>query len=291
MECMNEKEYLDKAHRILIKTLVEFDRVCTENNLKYYLICGSLLGAVRNKELIPWDDDVDVAMPRNDFEKLKRIASQIWNGEEYLFVDYDELGKGVFLDYMTRLIYMKEEIPVNIFRKIRGKGRRDIDNHLPIDIYVLENASNDEKKHKRTTLFIQGLYGLAMGHRGKINYDEYKTETPERQRLIRCVSKIGRFIPLPIVFGLYEKMRKRYNKCECDDYYESNGWIYCIPWRFPKKWFGEGVRIEVNGKMIMAPQNYDAFLKKHYGKNYMTPPPEAKRQPSHAESASGIFQS
>lgn len=287
---MEEKEYLDKAHRILIKTLLEFDRVCTENNLKYYLICGSLLGAVRNKELIPWDDDVDVAMPREDFDKLKKIAVKEWNNEEFLFVDYNNLGKGTFLDYMTRLVYMKEEIPVNIFRKIRGKGRSDIDNHLPIDIYVLENASDDEKKHNRTTMFIQGLYGLAMGHRGTINYQEYKTENDKRQKTIYWLSKIGSFIPLKLIFAIYEYTRKRFNNIECKDYYESNGWIYCIPWRFPKEWFAEGTRIEVNGHMIMAPKNYDAFLRKHYGKNYMTPPPENKRKPSHAETASGIFQ-
>lgn len=287
---MDEKEYLKKAHKILMKTLVEFDRVCTENNLRYYLICGSLLGAVRNKELIPWDDDVDVAMPRSDFDKLKKIAPQVWNNDEYLFVDYNELGKGVFLDYMTRLVYMKEEVPVNIFRKIHGKGREDIDDHLPIDIYVLENASDEEKEHKRTTMIIQGLYGLAMGHRSVINYDEYKTETEKRQKLIRVISKIGRFIPLSLIFWLYEKSRKKYEGIEGNDYYESNGWIYCIPWRFPKKWFEEGIRIEVSGHMIMAPKNYDAFLKKHYGKNYMIPPAENKRKPSHSAASSGVFQ-
>ena len=68
-----EQEYLQQAHRILKILLTEFDRVCRKYNLHYYLICGSLLGAVRHGDLIPWDDDVDVAMPRKDFDILLHL--------------------------------------------------------------------------------------------------------------------------------------------------------------------------------------------------------------------------
>lgn len=198
-------------------------------------------------------------MPREDFDRLKEIARGEWEGTDYVLVDYNELGKGTFLDYMTRLVYMKEQLPVNIFRKIRGKGREDIDNHLPVDIYVLDNASDDEKQQERAVKLIQGLYGLAMGHRAFLNYEEYKTEDEKRQILIRRLTKVGKFIPLRLIFGVYEQVRKRFSKRETKDYFESNGWIYCIPWRFPKEWFGEGIRVELNGHWIMAPQNYDAF--------------------------------
>ena len=68
------RQYLDDAHRILKILLTEFDRVCRKHGLRYYLICGSLLGVVRHGDLIPWDDDVDVAMPRKDFDRLLKIA-------------------------------------------------------------------------------------------------------------------------------------------------------------------------------------------------------------------------
>ena len=61
---MNQEEYLEKAHEVLLKLLLEFDRVCKKYDVQYYLICGSLLGAVRHQDFIPWDDDVDVAMTR-----------------------------------------------------------------------------------------------------------------------------------------------------------------------------------------------------------------------------------
>lgn len=59
--------YPQNAHRILKILLQDFDRVCNKYGLHYYLICGSLLGSVRHQGIIPWDDNVDVAMPRKDF--------------------------------------------------------------------------------------------------------------------------------------------------------------------------------------------------------------------------------
>ena len=63
--------------------LLEFDRVCKKYNLKYFLIFGTLLGAVRHKGFIPWDDDIDVAMPRNDYEKLLSLTQE-FNHPYYL---------------------------------------------------------------------------------------------------------------------------------------------------------------------------------------------------------------
>lgn len=286
---MTEQEYLQTAHRINKILLREIDRFCTEHGIRYYLICGGLLGAVRHKSFIPWDDDVDIGMTRHDFEILKRHARKEWAGGDFLFVDYNEMGHGTFLDFLSRVVYMKEEVPVNIFQKIRGKGRSDLDNHIPIDIYVFDDATDDEKKHAWQTLIIQGLYGLAMGHRAYVNFDEYKSCDEKRQKQIRMLVTVGRCIPLRLIFLAYEIVRKWYNGKPGQDYFESNGWIYCIPWRFKRAWFGEGVRLPVDEEMFLCPVDYDAFLKRHYV-NYMELPPEKSRHPSHSVEASGIFQ-
>ena len=285
---VNEEEYLEKAHRILRETLLEFDHVCRENNIQYYLICGSLLGAVRHHDLIPWDDDVDVALTREEYNKLLKVAKKRWNTQEFLWIKYDELGNNTFLDFMNRLVYMKEEIPVNIFNKIRGKGREDIQDHLAIDIYVLDKASDNESKHNRQVKTIMGLYGFAMGHRAYIDYKEYKNKDSQTQIIIRALSTLGRIVPLKLIFWLYERVCIRYNKQKTNDYFESNGWIYCIPWRFPQEWFLEGTNVDLAGEKIMAPKNYDAFLKKHYG-DYMKLPAKSRRKPTHAATASGIY--
>lgn len=285
---MTEQEYLEKAHAILKKTLFEFDRVCRENDIQYYLICGSLLGAIRHQDLIPWDDDVDVALTRDNYNKLLAVAKKEWNNEEFCWVKYSELGKGTFLDFMNRLVYMKEEIPVNIFNKIKGKGREDVQNHLAVDVYVLDKASDDEKKHNRQVKTIMGLYGLAMGHRAYVDYTEYENKDKKTQTIVKVLSTVGKFIPLKLIFAIYEHVCVKYNTKETNDYFESNGWIYCIQWRFPQKWFMEGAEVTLGEGKVLAPRDYDAFLEKHYG-NYMRLPAIRNRKPTHAATASGIY--
>lgn len=283
------QEYLEKAHSILKILLSEFDRVCQKYGLHYYLICGSLLGAVRHQDLIPWDDDVDVAMPRKDFDELLRHVKDEWKADgDFMFLNYNEMGGHAFLDYMTRLVYMKEEITVNIFRKIKGKGRRDVDNHLPMDIYVLDNASDNEKFHLFQTQFIRGLYGLAMGHRAYINPADYENRDEQTQKIVKTLSSIGRRIPVSWIFGCYEWVRKWNKNKKCENYFESNGFIYCIPWKFKREWFGEGIRLPLGEITVSAPGDYKAFLEMHYG-DFMQYPPMDVRKPTHSVEASGIF--
>lgn len=284
-----QNEYIKKAHRILRLLLTDFDRVCTKYGLHYYLICGSLLGAVRHGDFIPWDDDVDVAMPRRDFDLLLKHVDEEWGeGRDIRFLNYDQMGNHSFLDYMTRIIYMKEEIPVNIFKKIRGKGRSDVDNHMPMDIYVLDNASDNEPFHTFQTQFIRGLYGLAMGHRAYIDPEDYKNRDEKTQKTVKILSTIGHYIPLSWILGCYEWVRKWNKNRKCENYFESNGFIYCIPWKFQKKWFGEGIKMSVNGLQVNVPEDYVAFLNTHYADYTQYPPMEA-RKPTHSIEASGIF--
>lgn len=284
-----ESEYFENAHRILKILLKDFDRVCQKHNLRYYVICGSLLGAVRHHDLIPWDDDVDVAMPRKDFDILLQHVKEEWgDGGDILFVNYDQMGNHTFLDFMTRIVYMKEEIPVGVYRKIHGKGRSDIENHMPLDIYVLDNAADSAKKHQFQTNLITLIYGLAIGHRAYVNYGEYNNRDKKTQKIVKTLSSIGKHIPLRVLFKCYEIVRKWNKNKDAENYYESNGFIYCIPWKFKREWFGEGTRMQLGELSINVPSDYQAFLKMHYSDYHQFPPMEA-RHPTHSVDSSGIF--
>ena len=284
-----QMKLLKKAQEFNRILLREIDRVCSKYGLKYYLICGALLGAVRHKSFIPWDDDIDIAMTRHDFDILKKYASSEWDGKEFLFVDYSELGKGVFLDFLSRVVYMKEEVSVITYQKIHGKGRSDIENHIPLDIYVLDHASDNEKKHKLHTMLLQGIYGLCMGHRAFVNFDEYKDQPPSRRRLIHLLVSMGRLVPAKVLFAFYEAVRKKYNKnMDTDSYIISNGFIFCLPLRFKKAWFGDGVRVLIDDEEFLGPKDWDSYLCVQYG-DYMKLPPLKYRHPAHTYGADGIF--
>ena len=79
-----EKEKLKKLHNVEVEILDEFNRICNKHNLQYFLSYGTLLGAVRHQGFIPWDDDLDVSMPREDYEKFIEIAEDELNKEYYI---------------------------------------------------------------------------------------------------------------------------------------------------------------------------------------------------------------
>lgn len=70
------ENYLEKLHVTLVEILDYVCKICEENNLQYFLVYGNALGAYRHQGFIPWDDDIDIALPRNDYEKLINILKQ-----------------------------------------------------------------------------------------------------------------------------------------------------------------------------------------------------------------------
>ena len=283
-----EDDYIEKAHRILMIMMREFDRVCTELGLRYYVISGSLIGVVRHQGLIPWDDDIDVAMSHHDYMILKEKAKDIWKDKEFLFLDYDQIGKNIFYDFMTRIVYLKEEISTGLFRKVKGKAREDIMNRMVLDIYVLEDTIPG-MQHKVITMLLKGIYALAMGHRGYIDYSDYEKLSKLAQCGLRIATGIGKIIPLKFIFKLYEAFRGYAKHKNANHCFESNGVINYMPWIYDKKLYGDGTRLPMNDVDVMVPVDYHGLLKaKGYG-NYMEYPGVTHRKPSHMAKACDVI--
>ena len=92
-----DKETLTKVHEIELELLNEFVRICDKHNLTYFLVGGTLLGAVRHSGFIPWDDDIDVGMPRVDYDKFINIAKNELKNDYLL--DSVETDKNYFLPF------------------------------------------------------------------------------------------------------------------------------------------------------------------------------------------------
>lgn len=278
-----ERVYLEKSHGILITLMEEFDRVCRENKLHYYIICGSLIGVIRHKDMIPWDDDIDIAMPRADYKKLKRIAKKEWDNDTFKFLNYTDIGGGAFLDCMPRLFYMKEKLPTKCFDKVYGKATADIEDRMFLDIYLLDNAHENEKVHNIVIGAMKGIYNLMMGHRAFVDYDEYRRVIPEKTiKLMKCLHTVGKIFPIRFLAFLYDTLARSANlNKKQENYIMESCAIRCIELKYPQKHYGEGLRLPFSNIEVMVPSDYDAQLKAMRYHNYMEFPRMSVRKPSH----------
>ncbi|MGI5897464.1 MAG: LicD family protein [Oscillospiraceae bacterium] len=141
------KEYdeatLKRVQQIELGILKDFIKICTENNLSYFGLAGTGIGAIRHKGFIPWDDDIDVGLPRKDYEKFLQIAKQQY-GDRYTVMNAEENENYPLMT--TRWMLKGTEF--------REDSLKDIDCELGIflDIYPFDNLFDDAKKRKRQTL-------------------------------------------------------------------------------------------------------------------------------------------
>lgn len=278
---LDEENYLIQAHEILHHLMKEFDRVCTKYGLHYYILFGSLIGVLRHQGIIPWDDDIDVGMPRADFDRLREIAHKEWNTEEFTFLNYDEFGNNAFLDCMPRLFYNKATLPTKVFDKVEGKATAEVKNKMFIDIYILDPASRNQKKHMITMKLMKGVYALCMGHRAPIDYAEYESLPRHVLLAMKMAHRTGKCIPFKLLMAVWDRLCRYAAKEECDDYFMSSCAITCIERKFSQAFFGEGQRAKFYDMEVLVPSEYDAFLNAIAYFNYMQFPPISSRRPSH----------
>ena len=276
-----EREYLSHVHPKLIALLKEFNRVCNKYGLKYYIICGSLIGVIRHKGFIPWDDDIDLAMTREDYNKLREIAKDEWKNSNYKVLHYNSLGKDVFWDFMPRVIDLDDYFPLKVFNKAHGKINPQYENKIFLDIYPLDNASDNDKKHNFIMSLMRVVYLLCMGHRSILDYSDYARLPKWKVRIIKTLNKIGSLLPFEKLIRTYERLSQYANKEECQNYFMSSCAILCIERKFNKMFFKNPQRLPFENIECSVPSDYDGLLNAMGYKNYMNYPPLSIRKPSH----------
>ena len=260
------KAQLSLVHSCLLGVLQEIDRVCGKNGLQYWLAGGSCLGAVRNRGFIPWDDDADVIMKREDFEAL--IAHRDDFGENFRLALPSELDNDSFIDPVTRVYYLPS--------RLHEPGPRDafygdIQNHLWVDIFVYDQIPDNDLLGKVQYYQVLLLYMLLMGHRYKC--DSSWNFTFFQRLVVHTASAVGRLFPVGTLLYLYEKCSRRYN-----------GRLHCGRYRgFTVTWdhvwietpsvadVKSCVRVPFEGASLPIPVGYDNYLRMIYG-DYMSEP-------------------
>ena len=248
-----KKEPLTLRERQLeyLRILKELDRYCTEKNLSYYIGCGTLIGAVRHKGFIPWDDDLDVFIPRPDYMQLIRSYK---SNEFSLHTIYnDKSHPHVFGRLCSGIVFSR-------FRKQKIYN-------FGIDLYVINGAPSSEQKQQK--LIHDALRFVKKG-----------------KKLVRLRNSLARRNLWPsksLDFPLMNKTLIAADKVFSRYDYEKSDYIWPFGGgRFitKKENYGKPQRIQFEDGMFPAPEKYHLVLSSAYG-DYMTPPPEEMRHPYH----------
>lgn len=256
-----EKLDLNSIKNIELQILLSFDAFCKEKRLKYYLAGGTLLGAIRHKGFIPWDDDIDVCMPRKDY--LKFVKS--FDGHNEHLEVHSNL-KGNFGAPFAKIVDTRTRIDSKYVQN-------DIDTHLWIDVFPIDGLPKDLAKVKKIynkcdfyrTLLLLTDAKLGEGTTAFRKYSKYILKPVARiYGKERCIESI-------------ERIAARY-------FYDDSEYVGAITWglygageRMLKSEFEQAVEVEFEGYKFPAFSCWDSYLKGLYG-DYMQLPPVNQRK-------------
>lgn len=257
---------LQELKEIEFDILKMFDVFCKENNIRYFLGYGTLLGAIRYRKFIPWDDDIDVLVPREDYDRLLTLFR---DSEKYHLFAFEKERNFHFP--FAKLCNMTTRKKETVYP---NKG---IDLGVEIDIFPLDAFDNDLKKARKEANRILHY----MNHLGYTKLDRPHTNDPFRfavWSIIVAFDKMlgGQYFVKRIIKECCKKKQKG------SSFAGVKAWcIYADRGIIPAEVFAETIDIEFEGEFFPAPKDYDTYLTCLYG-DYLPEPPKEKQKTHHS---------
>lgn len=265
---MSKKIKMTKVEQkdVLLEMLIEFDNYCQKNNLNYFLDAGTLLGAVRHKGFIPWDDDIDINMPRKDYNKLINLVKKN-NGmiTDVLRVD---------TPYETIYPYLKI-VNINTIL-VEFPNKYPLTTGIYIDLFPKDGI-------KQISLFSKFICWINSKLRLWQWFNKFSIFAWKKEKNIvkRLISFLGiRMIKNPnLPIKIQEKLISWYNhKNPIDDCKYVTTLIHGEFKKIaPKECFDQYQLLEFEGHFFRCPIDYDTYLRCLYSDNYMQLPPLEER--------------
>lgn len=261
MEKASNKENIEIIHKNLLPILEEFITFCEKNNLRYYVIGGTFLGAIRHKGFIPWDDDIDVAMPRCDYEKF---LTTFKSDKGYYPINYKIDNNYKY--YISKLCDPKYMI-------IEKTG---IKTDLFIDIFPIDGMPKNKFKFKiHTSRILYRRYKLSFYYNDSIDMSK------KRGKIEKVAIFLAKKIPFKKLINP-TKEKQKIDKLLMKYPFDGSKYSGTIMGAYrrreivPTEYFGKAVKYDFEKYKVNGPEKYNEYLTHMYG-DYMKIPKDTEK--------------
>ena len=257
---------LNDIQQILLGFLLEVDRICKKHNIKYFLGGGSLLGAVRHKGFIPWDDDADVMMLRKDYDRfLSVLPSELPN---YLFAQTQENEKD------SHFPFTKLRINNTLLSTEFTSRFPNIHNGIFLDVLAQDYTSNNA--------FLRKIHMKATASSRWLVLDKWRgTSVNANSRFSSlCANILRKIFPLGFLQKVQNKLISLHKNMKNPKYLFDSMGRNVSRGAFPAEWLDEAIWVDFENAKLPIPKEYDKYLKYLYG-DYMEMIPVSERHVSH----------
>ena len=247
---MTDLEHLQQVILIIAK---DIDELCKKYHIKYFLLGGSAIGAVRHKGFIPWDDDLDIVMDNENYQKFIKVCREELDKEKFYIQE-------AFVDWP--LGFTKIKLRGTIFQEPGQYVNADNECGIFLDVFKLENAPSSPLGQRWQYLCAKYLLCYCLLERGWKDVSGMK----------RIMMLAAYPVKIPFIRKFLRKQVEKWNTKDTEFRLLWTGRYRYKKSFYSKNIFEEAIYVPFEDTMLPVPQKYDQFLSQIFG-DYMTPPP------------------